>query len=406
MNISKYILALVIIILIYWVIFNKEQKPLDTQLTQNQINQTPYSEVVRKKSQKKKTEAKKPEIINSDKLEAITQTDPHLTYLQAYRDYIYFGKCRNIINQLENNQDPVAIFIERIEKYAPYSWAAPIETPIEIMPEQLNVFNKFLDNCRSLLASENELYDKAKKRLDTTYQSIKPVTQEEINLADGLELYDQYNTLKNNLNKIRRGENSLDQITINNINQKIKYLRTEIKLLSESGNIYADDSLLKQHEALKKEINILNRQLNKDRIIDQEEIKYFESEFSRSKTNLFDFLKQNTSPDLFLVYSPILFLPNFKNASDKVFNAINVHDYMFQIQIYNIGVNLVACAMNYPCDEDSLLTQEICIHHLNPDKTACGKSLEEYYFNYLLGPNQLQDIENYLNYMLKYYAKN
>jgi hypothetical protein len=238
-------------------------------------------------------------------------------------------------------------------------------------------------------------------------KSIIPNTKEEINLADGLALLDQYYALKTKLNNANRGENILDEISMNNIKQKYLYLNSERNRLIESGNILTDNDLKHRIDDLNKEMREINDQLYDNTIFDQEEISYFETELLQSKTKLFKFLKQNISPDLFLIYSKILFRSlGLANPSEEIFNAIKVHDNVFRIQINNVGINLVACALNYPCDKDSSLVQDICIGRVNPEKFACGKSLEDYYFNYLLGPNQTQDIENYLNYMLKHYAKN
>jgi hypothetical protein len=395
------------VLVLYWIIFNKGQQPFDIQHTENSVVQTSSLKDKPKKKIKKEItkEIETAKNITSDTIDRLSQTDPDLTYLQAYRDYVYFSKCQIIFNQIEKKQDPVANFIERIEKFTPYNWAIPVETQLEVFPEQLNVFEVYLVKCQSLLLTENESFKDAKNRLGITYQSITPETQEEIDLSDGLNLFNQYKKLGIDLTSAYTGKTVLDDMTANNIKQKIRYLSSESKRLYESGNINTDDDLKQRLDVLKKEINTLYFQLDKDRITDQDNIIFLQNKLAQSKTNLYGFLKQNTSPDLFLAYSRELFYPGF-GISSEVFNAINVHDYAFQLQIYTIGINLIACAMNYPCNEDSLLVQEICLDYANPEKFACGKNLEDYYFNYLLGPNQIQDIENYLNYMLKHYAKN
>lgn len=403
---AKYILFIVIVLALYWAVFYKGQRTLDTQNIQNSIVQTSLIKDKPKNKLKKKTnkEIEKFDNLSSKKVETNFEIDSDLTYLKAYRDYIYFGKCHFIFNQLEKKQDPVAHFIERVQNYSPRSWIIPVIAPIEITQNQLNVFEDFLAKCQSLLLTEKEPYEDARKRLLTTYQSLTPNTQEEIDLSDGLNLYDKYQSLNNDLQRVQRGKTILDKVSVKNIRLKIKYLTTERKMLYASSNITTDDDLRQRIDVLNKEINTLNYQLYKDNITDKDEIIFIQDKLSQAKTKLYDFLKQNTSPDLFLAYSKELFYPNY-GISGEVFKAINVHDHIFRREIYTIGINLVACAMNYPCDENSLLVQEICIAYINPEKFACGKSLEDYYFNYLLGPNQLQDIENYLNYMLKNYAK-
>lgn len=64
--------------------------------------------------------------------------------------------------------------------------------------------------------------------------------------------------------------------------------------------------------------------------------------------------------------------------------------------------------MNYPCNDQSEFILDYCLGW-RPSyikySAACGKTLDDFYFNHYLSPNQLEDVSNYLNYILEHYAK-
>ena len=87
---------------------------------------------------------------------------------------------------------------------------------------------------------------------------------------------------------------------------------------------------------------------------------------------------------------------------------LNTYDPYLLLSLYDVGIKLAACAMNYPCDDQSEFILDYCIgvdnrYFMYPN--ACGKTLDDFYFNDYLSPNQLEDVSKYLNYILENYAK-
>ena len=77
------------------------------------------------------------------------------------------------------------------------------------------------------------------------------------------------------------------------------------------------------------------------------------------------------------------------------------------LSLYDVSIKLTACAMNYPCDDHSEFISDYCIRgfkNMSNYLSACGKTLEDFYFNEYLSPNQLEDVSKYLNFILEHYA--
>jgi hypothetical protein len=67
---------------------------------------------------------------------------------------------------------------------------------------------------------------------------------------------------------------------------------------------------------------------------------------------------------------------------------------------------LVACYLDYPCDDESMHVISLCLDNKNQEsQLACGKNLEDFYFNNYLSPGQTVDLNNYFNYLLEFYVK-
>ncbi|MCF6288416.1 MAG: hypothetical protein L3J53_04160 [Proteobacteria bacterium] len=403
MNLVKYLVIIAVIILIYWLVFSQPIRPkikpanLAREIT-NEIQNSADNAHPKNQTIVNNLDVNQSHILNKNTL---STQDPDLSYLEAYRNYMYFHKCRHIISQVKQNKNLETEFINKVHSMK--HWASQIAQ--ETTTIQIKIFNEFIEKCQSFLLNSNEKYHNGLDRLLKTYQSIDPETQEEQNLFNGLALMDEYNNKKKLLRTARMGESTLDQTKVTRLKKHIDILIRDLERL-RSLAINSDTQVDHfQSNIINNKIQSLREILNKNKLFNNDKITALYREQLLIKSTMYEFLKQNISPDVFLLFTG--YLDHNSTLHHEFFNNANIHDDILQREIYHVGKKLVACAMNYPCGSDSLFSIDYCVNLKSPhlDTHACGKSIEEYYFNYLLGPNQLTDIDNYLNYMLANYAK-
>ena len=83
----------------------------------------------------------------------------------------------------------------------------------------------------------------------------------------------------------------------------------------------------------------------------------------------------------------------------------HIYDNYYLGILNNLVHPLVACSMDYPCDAQSDLILSYCLGLKDSMfNQACGLSLEDFYFTFYIGANQLDDVNKYFNYLVNRYA--
>jgi len=111
----------------------------------------------------------------SDTKNSEIESDPQLTYLQAYRNTVRFKKCSFIINDINNNISPLIKF----KKDAAFDmFQLPDEPKKQATDLQIQYFSEFTEWCQSFLKDNNETYNSAFK--DYTMFSTLPCPKQNL----------------------------------------------------------------------------------------------------------------------------------------------------------------------------------------------------------------------------------
>ncbi len=409
MKIFKYFLFLIFAIIIWYLLYGfDDSKP--TVSIDNEVK----SDIIARHSIEIKTPKAKKKVINfTEKLApetVISEPDIHLSYLQAYRNIDYFQKCNSIITDINNNISPLIKFKKDSSlDYFDFS----NESEKQATTLQLQYFSDFTERCRSFIKDDNETYFETIRRLKTILNEIEPNTDEEKDLVSGIELLKQLFALQKLMRSTQTSHSKLDDETLNNIKQEIK---NTLKIISEykaNPDWQTNHQIQNAIQDLTNKIYQLNDKINQNRVsnTDTEEKQNIENQLVEHKTKMVDFLKKNKSPDVLLLYARYIFKPDYQNNNPIISDMkreLNTYDRSLMLNLYNVGIKLAACALNYPCDDQSHFILDYCIrgfHNMSNYPDACGMTLEDFYFNHYLGPNQLEDVSKYLNYILEHYAK-
>lgn len=340
-------------------------------------------------------------------LNSNSEIDPNLTYLQAYRNSVFFKKCYRVINDINKNVSPLIAF----EKKASTDFYAVFNKSEKQVTElQLQYFSEFADRCQIFLDSDDETFQSASNRLNKTFSEIQPKTEEEKNLLSGLDLFNKKTDLEKKLYNTKSGTSLLEEVQIKTIYTKIRIHNTQIKEYKANPDWKSNQQIQNAINDLNQKVNDLRLVLSNNKEKHPEKEVIIEAQLIKHKTIMVDFLKQNNSSDILLLYAQYLFNPYGENNSQinqELRKELNIYDNILMKNIYEVGIKLAACAMNYPCDDRSEFIYDYCIG-LSITLTypsSCGKGLEAFYFNSYLGPNQLEDVSKYLNYILENYAK-
>jgi len=347
----------------------------------------------------------------SDTKNSEIESDPQLTYLQAYRNTVRFKKCSFIINDINNNISPLIKF----KKDAAFDmFQLPDEPKKQATDLQIQYFSEFTEWCQSFLKDNNETYNSAFKRLHDVFNSAVPQTEPEKVLEKGLELFNQHKELEKSIGDATQSYSLLSEDEMQNIKTKIQKLNQQIKELKANPDSQTNNQIQSLISELSNKRSQLYKTIRENKVTntDKEAKKRAEDNVLQHKNTLLDFLKSNNSPDILLLYSRMFFYPatfEFNPILEDMKRELATYEPYLLLSLYEVGIKLAACSMNYPCDDQSLFVLNYCIgerKYFNMSPSACGKSLEGFYFNAYLSPNQLEDVSKYLNYILENYAKN
>ena len=330
--------------------------------------------------------------------------DPELSYLEAFRQYTFFALCAEIIIDLEQNKNPIDSFRIEIDKNKKYGYAGGI------VHEQF--FLKHVENCKNSLISNHETLEQAFARLKLTYESIEPKTKTEKELSKNVVLFDQANELHKKWVDVRKGISTLSPKAIDLLKLKIQTFRDLNKPLFNIPKHLRTDTQLKIIQLNIEKINSLRNQIRSSYQYDTELTQSLLNDYTQSKTFLDRNITSIKSPDIYALISrrisskyiarpfAIMYEPIIIDHSKTVSSFKD--NYYLNI-LSESAFPLFACALGYPCDQDSQITLYHCIHLTNRD--ACGKSVEDFYLNHYISPNIQTDVNEFLNFLFEYYAK-
>jgi len=241
-----------------------------------------------------------------------------------------------------------------------------------------------------------------------------PQTEPEKVLEKGLELFNQHKELEKSIGDATQSYSLLSEDEMQNIKTKIQKLNQQIKELKANPDSQTNNQIQSLISELSNKRSQLYKTIRENKVTntDKEAKKRAEDNVLQHKNTLLDFLKSNNSPDILLLYSRMFFYPatfEFNPILEDMKRELATYEPYLLLSLYEVGIKLAACSMNYPCDDQSLFVLNYCIgerKYFNMSPSACGKSLEGFYFNAYLSPNQLEDVSKYLNYILENYAKN
>lgn len=308
------------------------------------------------------------------------------SYLEAYRDYIYYDGCTAIINNILNDQEP---YFYVIRKNQPFE-----DLP---MPQQ-QALDKRLNKCLQLTDFSDKTYHAqyALGQLMKRYKAIPPKTNKEQQLAATLRLIADLNFNNNRLSSVQRGEVIDPQLQVDLITMRRKLKDQMPKPLSFFGGYNEADQMLV--DQLRRQIADIDQQISDNRHVDTEEVAGFKAEIKRLISELQRVVSETQSSDAYLAVYDLIEEGRLEDDAEAVkaqlTGGIQLIPKQYETYLTPILVHFRACELSHPCGPDSLLVEQQCLdfnHEQSPQ--ACHSELIDYYLNHVLSPNQLIDVD-------------
>lgn len=331
--------------------------------------------------------------------------DPELSFLRAFRQYTFFAMCVDIVNDLEQNKNPLDSFrIKAEEKDKMFGYSGG--------EEHESYFLSHVENCKSYLIKDDESFEQAYNRLKTIYQNIEPITEEEIELAKNISLFETVDDLTKRLDETSKGLSSITPKAREQLHLKLENLNniiTPLLSLSVNDRTIAQANQITYYQDKKR---VLADKIRSSILKDDELIDSLLIELNNTQKLLNENIFNIKSSD---IYALMIRVSNNHFVDDYYSNyhrVISKHargntpfkDIYYPDLLTRSALPLFACALQYPCTEDSQITLFHCIYMVN--KNACGRSVEDFYLNQYVSPNMQQDLNIFLNYLFDNYAKN
>lgn len=340
--------------------------------------------------------------------------EPDLDLITAFRDYKYFETCEYIFEIYKNNIElaPVDQFNQ--------SYNVNHKKLLEPTSQQLSYLQSHADKCNSYFDSQSKNFQSELSSLRRRYERINPKSSKEKSLRQAIDLHSLSNRIKGQLEQAKGGAQKDLKLHFDYLGE-IKSLRKKIqKIRASSQSNFSFNLTISDEEKNIEIIKLLEQMENLEKLV--KENFYIDHELigklDKEKQDLFKkikgFLNNNNSPDAFLLLTEIL-IPDkiIVDKEDVEYEFINQIKTKFKFNdsdyfdlLNEIVYPLIACYLDYPCDDMSRHVVSICLNYRNPDSAlACGKNLEDFYLNNYLSPNQTIDFNNYFNYLLDVYVK-
>ncbi|VAW45922.1 hypothetical protein MNBD_GAMMA03-249 [hydrothermal vent metagenome] len=341
------------------------------------------------------------EIIIADNNQVSTD-NKELDYISAYRDWQYFANCYTDVEDFHNNKDPLQTLAERFENN-------PREAQTEPTPQQNMYYQQHVEICKAMIDDDKDDYYQIMQKLKQRFEQITPKTSEDKQLAQALNMVQQIQTLEREYSRTQYGKSSLPESELDAINSQIQQLTTAMMEVYDGNEVLSEQDTI-TIKLYSEEIDKLSQQIIKSNSVNEELVTETEAHIAAYLQTIDDYLPSVQSPDAFLLLAGRLYQASYfkkDTALIKVLkNSTGIYDSYYINMLNKIVMPLLACSMNYPCDAQSDYMLSYCLGLKDSMfNQACGLSLEDFYFSFYIGTNQLNDVNNYFNFLVNRYAK-
>lgn len=409
-SIYRLLVMLLLIFLAYYLFnFNKVEpkKKLNPVSLQNHDNSHSNSSINEKLLQQESDITaiqKTQQIPQIDQLTISEKTpdETKLDYISAYRDWQYFDNCYTDVEDFHNEKDPLQTLVERFANN-------PREYQTEPTPKQNTYYLHHVEICKGLIDDKSNSFSVLKGKLEKKFRRIIPKTDKEKQLQHALQMRNQLRDYQLEFNRAHRARTSLPPEQLNFINDQIQQLTVDMLQIYNANHVLTPQQaeLVKQYG---EKIETLRLQIVNSNQIDTELISAIENRVDGFLNSIDDYLHRVHSPDAFLVLVSVLYNVGFYQNDSTVLNRIKqqtgIYDSYYLRILNEVVMPLVACSMDYPCDAESDFILSYCLGLKDSMfSQACGLSLEDFYFSFYIGANQMNDVNNYFNFLVNRYAK-
>jgi len=312
------------------------------------------------------------------------------TYTEAYRDYVYYEGCHQIINNILNNMEPFYFVLSRNQSFN------------DLALNQQQALEERLSKCIQLSDFGQRSYDAgfAQQSLKQRYEAIPPKTDKEQQLAATLKLLKDFTDNQNRLFNVQRGEIIDHQLHLDLTAQR-RALQNQIpKPATIFGGYNEADQLIV--DELRSQIADIDQQILDNKYIDEAQVDQYKTEVERLKSALQIMLVETTSSDAYLTLYDLIKVDNQDINTDslkaQLTGGVELIPQAYKVYLTPILVHFRACELSHPCGQESLLVEQQCLNFRNEKAPqACGGDLIDFYLNHYLSPNQLFDVEYVLS---------
>ncbi len=354
------------------------------------------------------TEDKNPEnplSINELVLDSTVDKDrdnTELDYITAYRDWQYFENCYTDVEDFHNRKDPLDTLKERFENN-------PREAQIEPTAQQNSYYQQHVDICKGLIEDDEDDYYSNRSRLESVFRNIIAKTEVEKQLEKSLQMVEELKQARLNYTRSNKKTSSLAPSELKVINLQINDITERMLNLYDSADeLNEEENLLLQQYS--HELDVLNKQITSHLVIDEDALNQANLLIEKHLGMMDAFLKTNTSPDAFLLIAGAIYKAEYYQKDMALISHLKrqtgIWDSYYINVLNRLVLPLVACSMNYPCDAESDYMLSYCLGLRDSMfNQACGLGLEDFYFDFYIGANQLDDVNTYFQYLTNRYAQ-
>ncbi|MEZ5472755.1 MAG: hypothetical protein R3E90_13370 [Marinicella sp.] len=367
------------------------------------------------------------------------QSSDELSYLDVYRMSRKFEPCQNVLYRLVEDDaiDAVTEFENRIKHLKDLHPEWPTPAQISAVMEHANQCQQLLNKVKSIDLPEAvvkegvklaNLYE-IKQQLEQYLLTLKPKTIKEQAIADVLNLIVIWREHYQHVLDASKGDETLNQTQIENIQQQINALNQERQELSTEYQNNQDAEVREHMVEIWLAVENLKEQIVALKVVDPEIRKQVIFDFEVATEMLFASLR-SSDPDVFYEAQRALelnrhnvrnfgYLP-YKNHSNKdlkepfveyvspgevVKNLIGIQDDEMFGLVINYATQLYHCELGADCGPGGEWIPYFC--HLGYDQLsadACNLDLPTFLRDHYLNSNQWQDVQFVLDLLRSLYA--
>lgn len=347
------------------------------------------------------------DVVQNETLEADTEEnkekeESEVSYITAYRDWQYFQNCYTDIEDFHNDKDPLDTLAERFANN-------PRESQIEPTPQQNMYYQHHVDICKGMIDDETDNYYQVMQKLQQRFEKIAAITDEEKQLEHALQMAQHLGVFNRELLQASLSKSGLSANDISTIDRQVKQLTTAIMEIYDGSEVLSEEDTQFIQE-YSDEIDRLHKKIANSKTIDEESIIAIEAQIDGYLNSIDDYLHRVQSADAFLVLASKLYKSEYFQKDSSIIktlkNSTGIYDSYYINTLNQLVFPLVACSMNYPCDAESDYILSYCLGLKDSMfNQACGLGLEDFYFSFYIGANQLNDVNNYFSFLVNRYAQ-